>query len=183
MAARSVGDCLTLTLSVETFSEPLDALLAEHFRQRAICDLLDRLAKNLSGARAMETARIILTYLREQLPLHIVDEERDLFQLLRNRSLASEAVEEALAKLHREHAENVGVVSLVIAGLERLALGSPPESVEGFVEAAHAFADAQRRHVAYVNSRILPLARTRLTRKDLGRLSRRMVARRQGSVD
>ena len=75
-----------------------------------------------------------------------------------------------------------GLILLTAIGIGILAY-SGWQIVEGFVEAAHAFADAQRRHVAYVNSRILPLARTRLTRKDLGRLSRRMVARRQGSVD
>ncbi len=183
MAVRSVGDCLTSTPGVETFSEPLDALLAEHFRQRAMCDLLDRLAADPSASRAADMARVILTYLREQLPLHILDEERDLFQMLRNRTLAFEAVEEVFAQLQREHAEDEGLVRLVVAGLERLALGSQPEDIEDFAGAAHAFAKAQRRHVAYENSSILPLARTRLTRKDLGRLSRRMSARRRGLAE
>jgi hemerythrin-like domain-containing protein len=123
-------------------------------------------------------ARIILTYLREQLPLHILDEERDLFQMLRARILAADIVDEAFEQLCHEHAGDQGVVRLVMAGLDRLARGRRPEDVDDFVRAAHAFAQAQRRHVAYENNSILPLARTRLTRKDLGRLGRRMAARR-----
>lgn len=179
MAAGRVGASLTATPGLETFAEPLDALLAEHFRQRAMCDLLDRLAENPSAPRSADLARIVLGYLCEQLPLHVLDEERDLFQLLRDRSLAAEAIEEAFAQLHREHVEEERVSSVVIAGLERMAGESKPDDPEEFANAARAFAAAQRRHVAYENSSILPLARTRLTRKDLARLRRRMVARRR----
>ena len=179
MATGRVGVSLTATPKADSFAEPLDALLAEHFRQRAMCDLLQKLAEDLSAPRATDLARIILTYLREQLPLHILDEERDLFQLLRDRTLAAEAIEDAFAQLRKEHAEDERVAALVTAGLERLAAGARPEDTEEFAAAARAFAEAQRRHVAYENSSILPLARTRLTRKDLNRLSRRMAARRK----
>jgi hemerythrin-like domain-containing protein len=179
MAAVSVGPFLTTTPDSEMFAEPLDALLAEHFRQRAICDLLDRLAGNLSDPCAGDWARTILTYLREQLPLHIMDEEHDLFQLLRSRTLAAEAIENAFKQLRREHAEDECVAALVMAGLESMAAGAQPEEPGEFSAAARAFAEAQRRHVAYENRSILPLARSRLTRKDLTRLSRRMAARRR----
>jgi hemerythrin-like domain-containing protein len=177
--ATGEGASLTTTPGLETFAEPLDALLAEHFRQRAMCDLLDRLAEDPSGQRSCELARTILTYLREQLPLHVLDEERDLFQMLRDRTLAAEAIEEAFAQLRREHAEDERVAMLVKSGLEQLAAGRQPEHAEEFSSAARAFAEAQRRHVAFENSSILPLARTRLTAKDLARLARRMAARRR----
>jgi hemerythrin-like domain-containing protein len=54
--------------------------------------------------------------------------------------------------------------------------------MEEFASAARAFARAQRRHVAYENGSILPLARTRLTRKDLKQLSRRMAQRRKAAA-
>jgi len=111
--ATGEGASLTTTPGQETFAEPLDALLAEHFRQRAMCDLLDRLAEDPTGPRSSELARTILTYLREQLPLHVLDEERDLFQMLRDRTLAAEAIEEAFAQLRREHAEDERVAMLV----------------------------------------------------------------------
>lgn len=179
MAAGREGVSLTATPEQETFAEPLDALLAEHFRQRAMCDCLERLAEDLAAPRAIDLARTILTYLREQLPLHILDEERDLFQLLRDRTLAAEAIEDAFAQLRKEHQEDERVAALVTAGLEKLAAGGRPEDPDEFAAAARAFAEAQRRHVAYENSSILPLARNRLTRKDLSRLSRRMAARRK----
>jgi hemerythrin-like domain-containing protein len=170
---------LTSTPDLESFSEPLDALLAEHFRQRAICDLLDRVAVGLADPGVQDLARTIQIYLREQLPLHVLDEERDLFQLLKDRTLAADAIEHAFAQLRREHAEDERVAALVMAGLDRLAAGEQPEDSAEFAAAARAFAEAQRRHVAYENRSILPLARTRLTRKDLSRLSRRMAARRR----
>ena len=71
MAAVSVGPFLTTTPDSDSFAEPLDALLAEHFRQRAMCDLLDRLARDLSNPCADAWARAILTYLREQLPQNL----------------------------------------------------------------------------------------------------------------
>jgi hemerythrin-like domain-containing protein len=177
--ATGEGASLTTTPGQETFAEPLDALLAEHFRQRAMCDLLDRLAEDPTGPRSSELARTILTYLREQLPLHVLDEERDLFQMLRDRTLAAEAIEEAFAQLRREHAEDERVAMLVTSGLEQLTAGGQPDHAEEFASAARAFAEAQRRHVAFENSSILPLARTRLTAKDLARLARRMAARRR----
>ena len=179
MAAGREGVSLTATPEQETFAEPLDALLAEHFRQRSMCDCLERLAEDLAAPRAIDLARTILTYLREQLPLHILDEERDLFQLLKDRTLAAEAIEDAFAQLRKEHQEDERVAALVTSGLEKLAAGGRPEDVDEFAAAARAFAEAQRRHVAYENSSILPLARNRLTRKDLSRLSRRMAARRK----
>lgn len=179
MAKSRVGASLTATPPVETFAEPLDAMLAEHYRQRAMCDLLDHLAADLSAPQSVDLARTILGYLREQLPLHVLDEERDLFQLLRDRTLAAEAIEEAFAQLRREHVEDECVSSVVIVGLERIAAAGELEDPEEFANAAKAFAEAQRRHVAFENSSILPLARTRLTRQDLRRLSRRMAARRK----
>ena len=40
------------------------------------------------------------------------------------------------------------------------------------------FAEAQRRHIAWENSLVLPLARKRLTAKDLETMGRNMAARR-----
>jgi hemerythrin-like domain-containing protein len=178
MTSTATGSVLASSPAPDAFSEPLDALLAEHFRQRAMCDLLEDVAREPSALRAGETARLILSYLRDQLPLHIADEERDLFQLLKDRTLAVEAIEGAFAQLHKEHCEDEQVASLVTAGLEQIAGGRVPDDCEEFSGAVRAFAEAQRRHVAYENSAILPLARNRLTRKDLRRLARRMAARR-----
>lgn len=179
MPTGPLESLLTTTPGAKTFSEPLDALLAEHFRQREMCGLLDRLASDPPAPDAAGLARAILIYLREQLPLHVLDEEHDLFQLLRNRTLAAEAIDEAFARLRREHTEDEHDTHLVIAGLERIAAAGQPEEAAAFIAAARAFTHAHRRHVAYENSSILPLARSRLTRTDLSRLSRRMAARRR----
>ncbi len=181
MATNSVETCLAATPAAGTFAEPLDAILAEHFRQRAMCDLLDRLARSISAAPSAAVAGVLLGYLREQLPLHALD-ERDLFKLLRDRALAADVIEHAFVQLRREHAEEKRTCSVVIAGLERMAMGRKPENPQAFLNAARTFAEAQRRHVAYENNSILPLARSRLTPKDLSRLGRRMAARRKLSA-
>ena len=63
-------------------------IYAEHDRQRIACAALDRLADNLDAADACDNAAFVLDHLETALPLHIADEEQNLFPLLRERCLA-----------------------------------------------------------------------------------------------
>jgi hypothetical protein len=88
-AARSVRPArLTPVPPVDLrlLSAPLDFLEAEHYRQRIVLDNLDVLADGVDAPAAAELAAGALRYMREDLPLHVADEERDLFPLLRRRA-------------------------------------------------------------------------------------------------
>ena len=66
------------------FRTPLDVLAAEHTRQITICDMLDRWVR---GPRRTDPAELkaVHDYLVLDLPLHIEDEDGDLFPLLKRR--------------------------------------------------------------------------------------------------
>jgi hypothetical protein len=81
------------------FREPVDCLYADHFRLRAICDQLERLALDEVRGSVCKVARACIDYLERDLPLHIADEE-DLLPLLRSRCGPGDDVDEAFAVLH-----------------------------------------------------------------------------------
>lgn len=157
--------------------EPLNWLFAEHFRHRQLCRAIDRLA---SGG-AFDGARIrrVLDFLRHDLPLHVIDEEEDLFPLLRRRSQPGDELEKVLGVLSAEHKADVDKAAAVCGHLEealerRRAPGHDLKARKALTE----FAVQERRHVALENAVVLPIARLRLGEADLRTLSLRLAARR-----
>jgi iron-sulfur cluster repair protein YtfE (RIC family) len=68
----------------EHLASPLDYIFAEHFRQRTLCWMIDRIADERE--RDEECISAVLRFLREDFGAHIIDEEEDLFPLLRRRA-------------------------------------------------------------------------------------------------
>jgi hemerythrin-like domain-containing protein len=167
-----------------SFLSPIEFIAAEHDRQLDVCAVLDRLVHNpRHGATRgeIETAR---DYLRQDLPLHIEDEEKDLFPLLKDCSLVNDNVDEVFALLHREHEVDDRMVQEVLRDLDVLVAGSPFPDPTMFLRNAFAFRETHRRHLAWENALILPLARQRLGKGERLELGRRMAARRGlGRVD
>lgn len=62
---------------------PLEFFVAEHLRQRQFLGFLEQVTA--AEAFAVEAATDIATFLRNDVTLHIVDEEDDLFPLMRRR--------------------------------------------------------------------------------------------------
>ena len=160
------------------FREPVDYLYADHFRQRVVCGLLDEIADDHEAARVPEIAGLVLDYLLRDLPQHVADEEQDLFPRLRARCRPEDEVERVLMLLSEEHARDQEVVLALPAGLRSLVEGRPLRQPELFVQAASTFAECQRRHLAWEEGVIFPLARKRLQPDDLAELGRNMAARR-----
>lgn len=153
---------------------PLEFLLADHHRQRSLCHLLDGLADAQSPDAAAVDAAI--GYIEQDLALHIIDEEEDLFPLLRRRARPEDGVERVLGLLSREHVEDDRLAGLILSGLGRKA--AAPELSSECRAALRAFARRQRRHIAVENAIVMPLAELRLGAKDRAGLARRMAARR-----
>lgn len=160
------------------FRAPIDYLYAEHFRQQIVCNLLDDIAENPSRREARHQAAKVLSYLEQDLPQHIADEERDLLPFLRERCTPTDRAERVLRLLCQEHGRDQDLSDSLRAGLRALAAGDPPTRQEAFLRAAATFAELQRRHLAWEDELILPLARERLTSGDLQTIGRRMAARR-----
>ena len=164
-------------LPPELVHEPLNWLFAEHYRHRQLCRLLERVGAATVLLR--EEADEVLLFLQRDMPLHLIDEEDDLFPLLRRRCLPGDDLGPMLGTLSADHRDDLERTLRLVAVLAHaVAEGSPPghdrESRRLFTD----FALHERRHIALENAVILPIARLRLTADDLKALSRRMAARR-----
>ncbi|WP_199190396.1 hemerythrin domain-containing protein [Nitratireductor sp. StC3] len=157
----------------DQLAAPLDYLFAEHFRQRILCWMVDRVADAPETDRACAGA--ILRFLREDFGIHVLDEEEDLFPLIRRRAEPEDRVEDVLDELSQEHASDHLDATAIVAGLSARRTTRLAAAFRGLL---HRFAANERRHLIVENAIVLPLARARLTLDDLGSLGRRMAARR-----
>lgn len=157
---------------------PIELIRAEHEVQRALCDSLDRLVDGIEQTGAPALARQIHDYLSVELSRHIADEEENLFPLLRQRARPEDEIEAIADQLAAEHATDRSLTDTVLEGLHLIAGGKIPDPALPFVSATLLFAETQRRHLAWENSLVLPLARRRLAANDIEELARAMAARR-----
>ncbi|GAB4349113.1 MAG: hypothetical protein Kow0026_04250 [Oricola sp.] len=175
------GEARDLALSVLAeqpsagqFAEPIDYLFAEHFRQRTLCAVIDVIADDTRCDA--ECIAAVLRFLREDFGPHVLDEEEDLFPLLRRRAEPEDRIEEVLGELSQEHAADKRDVGTIVEGLSRSESGRAPSP--SLRKLLHRFAANERHHLTVENAIVLPLARVRLTADDKRVLGRRMAARR-----
>lgn len=162
-------------------SEPLNWLFAEHYRHRQLCKIVEGLAR--SGIYDEERLTLVIDFLRRDLPLHILDEEEDLFPLLRRRAQPEDDVERILGILASDHRADQDRVGNIIAGLEQARVARTPPSFDANLRALLTeFVGLERRHVALENAIVIPIARLRLKPEDLESLSERLAARRGKAV-
>lgn len=153
--------------------DPFEAILAAHAAQRVACSRLDQAAA--LGAVDVATADALRRYLTELLPLHWQDEEHDLFPLLRRRAQPEDAITSALARLAHDHEASAAETVTLSRALDRMTHGEAPDTATR--AAMRGFSDRERRHLAFENAVILPLARLRLTDADRMTLRLSMLRR------
>ena len=165
------------TIPDDLLSVPLDWLFAEHYRHRQLCKLIETLAQS----KAFEGGRLaaVVDFLSSDLPLHVLDEEEDLFPLLRRRALPEDDIERILGLLATDHRADQERVSHLLTGLRAcLSQGVSPASDDTLRPLLIEFVSLERRHVALENAIVIPIARLRLRPEDLKALSARLAARR-----
>lgn len=159
-------------------AEPLDYLLADHFRQRSVLGQMLSLAAGRPDWE--EQADAAVAFLKTALPHHYDDEEASLFPRLRQRSLPEDGLESLLTRLHSEHIEGSALAKWLAEELSAcLAESRPPAASKDVTTALEGFVQLERLHLALENAVLIPLARIRLTPDDLHVMSREMRARRQ----
>lgn len=153
------------------YREPLDALYAEHIRLGGVCSFLASLEgdKEEIDRVALDAA---LHFLVHDLPLHIQDEEVDLFPLLLERIHHADSATGMIKQFQSEHAQQIELVEEILSGARN------PATHEAFLRSAFVFGEMQLRHMQWENGVLLPLARRRLSEADLQLLGRHMAARR-----
>lgn len=145
-------------------AEPLDFLIAEHARQRALLGHVERLARQSRGTTQAAIARVLVAWLDRELPLHLADERLSLVP-----RLGADAAP-AVAALDAATIPFDAAREALRANLARIAEGHPP--APGFAEQAAAFAAAYRRRMAEEERSLFPLAR-----RDIGPAACRVMAR------
>jgi hemerythrin-like domain-containing protein len=161
--------------------DPIEFLYAQHDRQLVICAALDRLANAPDGEDATETAQLVLDYAATEMPLHLADEEKDLFPRLIERCDPEDALDNIVDQLEHEHETDSALYHRLEHGLKAIARGAPLAHPEVFCSDAQSFSMLQRRHLNWENGTVLPLARQKLTPEDLAEMRDAMSARRHGT--
>jgi iron-sulfur cluster repair protein YtfE (RIC family) len=161
----------------DLLSDPIGWFFSEHQRHRQFCDLMQR------TAMATSYDEKVLSWLHDfvvhELALHVLDEEEDLFPLMRTRARPEDDLEKVLGRLSGEHAKDLTRAAAVRHHLEYCLRQKVPISRNnGRRRALESFAIQERGHLALENAVVLPIARLRLTERDLLDLSSRLAARR-----
>lgn len=173
-AIPSRSDCLAPT-DPRLLGNPLDFIAEDHLRERQVCALIDGIA---NAERAdIQDLEDILSFLREELALHIVDEEAGLFPLMSAKCAAEDEIENVIARLRSDHAVMGAAVPQVrdcLAGLLSGKAGPDDDDRRMLTQ----FATTTRRHLIVENAIILPIARARLDAADLDGLRMGMLQRR-----
>jgi iron-sulfur cluster repair protein YtfE (RIC family) len=161
----------------ELLRHPLDFLFAEHYRHRQLCRILDHLAE--AAAADLPLMARADDFIRYDLALHVIDEEEDLFPLLRRRCDPDDDIDQVIGRLSGDHRDDAALAKTVRQHLSTaLAKGLPVWRMAHAARDLRQFARQERAHVALENAVVMPLARTRLRPEDLRALSGRLAARR-----
>jgi hemerythrin-like domain-containing protein len=157
------------------FDNPLDFIAEDHMREREVCALIDKLV-TASSTKSAER-KMIVEFLTEQLPLHLADEEIDLFPLMLERCDPEEDIKELIEQLEADHGHALADAPAIAALIEAKKPGDEAFSATACSQMTD-FASHARRHLILENAIILPIARVRLTEDDLETMSDHMRERR-----
>ena len=159
----------------DLLANPLDFIAKDHLLIRSVCAEMERLVQ--SQTVDPKTARRILSFLEDELPLLIQDEDEDLFPLLLRRSQPEDDMQGLGVRLDAEHSGVMNLIPAITAIFGDLAIGKntldDPDRAKVTSFSAH-----MRRHLIFENAIVLPFARLRLTAQDLETLRLRMRDRR-----
>lgn len=161
--------------------EPLDYIVADHYRQQRLCDALELLTTEPDSPAAPAMAAAIAGYLSDEFPLHIADEEIDLFPRLRARCLQDDDIGGLLDGLRRDHAADTSLARGIVRDIAKFSSTGSNSEMPYFERVASTFVMTERGHLAMESDVVIPLARRRLLPDDLEQIGRAMAARRRTS--
>jgi hemerythrin-like domain-containing protein len=171
-AAAGPADAHVAPIQAALLADPIAFLWAEHARQRVLLGHLERIARAPAARGARALAAALLQWLRHELPTHLADEEQSLYP-----RLAPHDSRGVLARLSAEHERDRYSARDVVQSLASLAEGAAPGA--GFTQVALRFAADHRRHLAWEEAEVTPLARRALDEDATAALAEEMLHRRQ----
>ena len=181
MREAAGGEAVATKSRKDALPDPIQFILQDHDRQVETCSRLEELISASETEPVADWAASLVSSLDRDLPLHVKDEELDLFPRLKSRRPPESNLGDILDQLITEHQTDEGLADLVIEDLRAIAEGALPEYPVRFQLNVRAFCEMQRRHLNWENRVVLPLAQRLLTEEDKQDLARRMIARRSSS--
>ena len=161
--------------NMDLLKNPLEFLEEDHLRTRMVCAALDRLAE--SDLPAREDIFDVLSYLENELPLFIVDEDTDFDRLLRRRAADMPDLLETLERVSELHKE-IAFRSRPVIGLLQLLKKKSVPLTYSQQACLQDLAKVLRVDMVVENATLLPLAKRLLTDDDLAELRSAMFQRR-----
>lgn len=157
---------------------PLDCIADHHLAERQVCAEIDRIATRGPDTVNQERLADLIGFLSVDLPLHLQDEDEDLFPTMRVRCEPEDEIDHVVERLMAEHAHSGREMEKVVRLLRSL---QPPGRTLTETEQSSLtdFAAHARRHLIVENAIVLPIGRVRLTDADLDRMRQSMTQRRQ----
>jgi hemerythrin-like domain-containing protein len=160
------------------FRAPIDYLIADHARIRAMCDGLDLLAHGIEQRADPDAAAHTAAFLELDLPRHFLDEEAVLApQLRRSWPAGGQAVlERDIQRLQEQHRQDTALRLRLLPMLRRHAAGTLAATDKEFGMRCTAFTVSLRRNLAWEEETILKAAQRHLSASDLYLVGRAMSA-------
>lgn len=138
----------------------------EHQAERNLCDMLERIADNLLEPLDTELARTGIVTLRRCLKRHVLLEEKYLYPVLAKRLCPGDLAENLLTHIRSEHTTDECLAHDTADQLEQALMTGRASNPEMLGYMLRGFFECRRRHIAWEDAIVLPLARHRLTAKD-----------------
>ncbi len=160
-AMSSAGEHISLAKE-----ELLACIDKEHQAERNLCDMLERIADNLLEPLDTELARTGIVTMRRCLRRHVVLEEKYLYPVLTKRLCPGHLAENLLEHIRCEHTIDESLAHDTADQLELALSRGRVENPEMLGYMLRGFFECRRRHIAWEDAIVLPLARYRLSAKD-----------------
>jgi hemerythrin-like domain-containing protein len=161
--------------AISRFDSALDFMATDHMRKRQVCAMIDKIASTAHPDQ--DDCGDVVSFLKNQLPQHMADEEIDLFPMMLKRCEPEDEIQKVIEELKSDHKRACSDTPAVIALIEAKALATGGFSKDACVQ-MHRFAAHARRHLSLEIAIILPIARARLTKKDMEIMKHHMLERR-----
>jgi len=177
-ASPAMAQILAALAQQDEDVSPFDILEGQRLTLLSVCALLDALP-GTGHDLLQRLAPGLSAYLRNDFPAMIAEEDEGLLPLLRQRLLPGDDFDQVLRQLDEEHRRDRRQALQLAAECDTIASGLMPDETPALFAAFRAFAEQQRRHLAWEDATVFPLARVRLGPTDLKAWMRGMRARRR----
>jgi len=138
----------------------------EHRAERNLCDMLERIADNLLEPLDTELASTGIVTLRTCLKRHVALEEIYLYPVLTKRLCPGDLAEHLLDHIRGEHAADESLAHDTADQLEEALTRGRVGNPEMLGYMLRGFFECRRRHIAWEDAVVLPLASYRLSETD-----------------